>query len=400
MKREQRAVSRLLQLSVWVQQRGADGFTFADVREQFPDAYRGTAQADKQWTRDRTQLRRMGLRIRLVARGVYVVDSGASRARSLRLTPGEVAVLDDVAAFIPSVPFPDAAHHLDSGLRKLALSGVSLRSGTEGRAAATRAAWDEANARLPDLEGIPGLRPVVEIVYPDPATGVDVRHRVEITKVHLRNKVIFGISDRTGGPEVFLGALVKSLRPATVRPGAGRTGAAMKMSGYLSLVDGLAYEVSRKWNVHAGAAPRRNVTSMQRSLGVGYLLLNAMIEATPAQLSWKKAMRLSGAETRKELDAIIEVLEEATFPSLGERFGILAIEKSDAGIGLYMRHEGIPRLALRPVEVAMLVAAARTASSDAASLASLSRKLIHLLADDERKFATQLAATFDFGFTP
>ena len=139
---------------------------------------------------------------------------------------------------------------------------------------------------------------------------------------------------------------------------------------------------------------------MQRSLGVGYLLLNAMIEASPAQLSWKKAMRLSGARSREELDAIVEVLEEATFPSLGERFGILAIEKSDDGIGLYMRHEGIPRLALRPVEVAMLVAAARAASGDAVGLASLSRKLLGLLADDERKYAAQLAATFDFGFTP
>ena len=235
MNREQRAIARLLQLSVWVQQRGVDGFTFADVREQFPDAYRGTAQADKQWTRDRTQLRRMGLRIRLAARGVYVVDSSASRARALRLTPDEVAVLDDVAAFIPSVSFPDAAHHLDRGLRKLALSGVPLRSGSEGRATATRAAWDEANARLPDLEGIPGLRPVVDIVYPDPATGSDVKHRVELTKVHLRNKVLVGISDRTGTSEVFLGALVKSLRPVRRQRSRGQTHSGLRMSGHYTL---------------------------------------------------------------------------------------------------------------------------------------------------------------------
>ena len=364
MNREQRALVRLLQLSLWVQHRGAHGFTFADVREQFPDDYRVTVQADKQWTRDKTQLRRMGLRIRLTARGVYVVDSGASRARALRLTPAEVAVLDDVNAFAPSIDFADAAHHVRTGLRKLVLSGVGLRSGSEGRAAATRSAWDEANSRLPSLSGASGPLPVVDIVYADPVTGTEVKHRVELTRVYLEDKVVVGVSDQTGSTELFLGAFVKSFRPVPERRAIGSAEGLRQMSGYSSFVDGFADEVARKWNARSGAAPRPNVTSMQRALGTGYLLLNAMIGAYPDRLSWAEAMRLSGAESRSELDQIVKVLEQVTAPNLGEWITNLAIEPSADGIGLYMHHEGIPRLALRPVEVAMLVSMARAASAD------------------------------------
>ena len=280
MNREQRALVRLLQLSVWVQQRGADGFTFADVKEQFPDAYRGTAQADKQWTRDKTQLRRMGLRMRKTARGVYVVDSSASRARALRLTPAEVAVLDDVAAFIPSVPFPDAAHHLDRGLRKLALSGVPLRSGSEGRAAATRAAWDEANARLPDLRGHPWAPARGGHRLSGPGNGV---RREAQGRTHEGLPAEQGHRRHQRSHRQHRGIPWRAREVAPARPGGGaaaaRTESGLRMSGYFSLVDGLADEVSRKWNARSGAAPRPNVTSMQRRSGSGYLLLNAMIEA-------------------------------------------------------------------------------------------------------------------------
>lgn len=396
--REQRAVTRVLQLCLWVLQRGAEGFTFADVREAFPGAYRTSAQGERQWTRDKTQLRRMGFRLRKSARGVYALDRDASRARSLRLTPAEVAVLDAASAFLPSVTFPDAAHHVRTALRKIVLSGVPLRASPAERAAATRDAWEDASSQVPDLswQVASGPGAVVEIVYRDPESGRETKHRVEVRRVFLGNKVIVGRVLPGGETRTFLGACVKSLRNA---PGV-RNDSARVMSGYPSLVEGLGFELSRKWNAFAEPEARPNVTSAQRRLALAYLLLNALIEASPASIPWNEAMRLAGAKTRAELDGVVQVLEEGTFPGLGEQVGFLALERSDDGIGLYLRHDGIPRLALRPVEVAMLLGVARATSPDARALSSLSRKLLAVLAEEERKYAAHLAATFDFGSAP
>ncbi len=403
MKREQRALCHLLQLFHWALQRGADEFTFADVKDQFPKAYRGSAQAEKKWTRDKTQLRRLGLRLRLVGRCDYVVDSSASRARDLRLTPAEVAVLNDVIAFLPSVHSSYASHYVERALRKLALSGLTLNFGLGGPAATTRAAWEAANVNLPALPTRPSVLeagPLVDILYADPETGQEQKHRVQVERVHLGNKVIYAWDERADEPRVFLGAFVRSLRMVADQEWGRWSSSGLRMSGYGSIVDDLGDELARDANPSPGLAPRHNITSMQRALGIGYLLLNAMVEAYPVKLTWDDAMRLSGAADRKELERIIVVLKETTLPGLGGEMGDLAVEQTSDGVGLYMHQAGTLKLALRPVEAGMLASAARTASSDAESVKSLSRKLRALLDEKEQKYAIQTEDTFDFGAAP
>lgn len=394
--RDQRALTRILELVLWVQQRGPDAFTFGDVREAFPDHYREAAQAERQWTRDKTQLRRLGLRIRKSARGSYTLDAGATRARSLRLTEQEVALLDRAAEYVAAVPSEHVQRHVDTALRKLALAGVPLRGGARGQAEARREAWAEAPRRLPGAEELPGPGMALEVVYPDPETGANIRHRVTRTRFLLRDKVLAGWSDRVGWTH-FLLALVRSIKPisAAARPWSVESG--WRMGGMSSLVDALGFEA-----VAAGGPARRGsrrspVTPLQRSLAVGYMLLNALIEASPEEVPWNKAVRLSGARSREELDKVVQVLEEVTVPSLEDQFGFLAIGKSDDGVRLEYAPQAAARLSLRPLEAAMLIAAARAVSPEAATLPSLSRKLLGLLDESEREHAASYSIGLQLG---
>lgn len=119
-----------MRLAGWFLARGEPA-TREEIYAAFPDDYSGSAEAkEKKWTRDKSDLRRVGIPVRFVEmldeRGAYTVDAGSYQLPRLEFTPEEASVLWIAGWGALRNPDHPMREDLEIALRKLAVGAQGL----------------------------------------------------------------------------------------------------------------------------------------------------------------------------------------------------------------------------------------------------------------------------------
>ena len=137
------AEGRLLRLATWLVARGGP-VTRAEIYAAFPDDYTGAAAArEKKWTRDKTDLRALGIPLAFDEdegrEGAYLVDPGSCVLPRTDFTPEEAAVLWTAGQAAMRTDEHPLSGDLETALRKLAVGATGLPP----RAALLEADWGD-----------------------------------------------------------------------------------------------------------------------------------------------------------------------------------------------------------------------------------------------------------------
>ena len=386
-----KAALHLLSLALWVEHR--DEFRLDDLRAHFPE-YRGAA-GTRRWALDERALRGLGLRLRRTPHGLAPVRRPL-RVHPVRLGDGELTALDHVAALASEIAPGPLGNHLSVALRRVALAGVPFEGAIAiATAIPPRRHGHEADA-LSILKGIWAMRRRVEIVYPGPGTPREVRHVVEPHAVSFPSSLLVGRSDRTGITAFYL-PLIRSLRYLDRRRDL-ELGTHTIPERFAHLKGGVLHDprdiLDAAFPVStAGRRGARSRGLLQRTLAVGYLLLDRLFHA-PDGIPWDAALRGSGARDRAELERAIDALEKVTIPRLHDPFGLVAIRTGPERIGVYLAPRRSYRVALRPHEAGVLVAACRASGAPERAAASLAEKLLGAVPPARRPEAEATAEAF------
>jgi proteasome accessory factor B len=124
------AEARLLKLAAWLHAR-REPATREEIYAAFPDDYSGKAQArEKKWTRDKQDLRRLGLVVGFLEEeglnGGYLLEPSACALPRLELEPAEAAVLWTAGLAALRTPDHPLRDDLEVALRKIAVGGKGL----------------------------------------------------------------------------------------------------------------------------------------------------------------------------------------------------------------------------------------------------------------------------------
>jgi proteasome accessory factor B len=135
------AEARLLKLATWLAARG-EPVTRQEIYEAFPDDYSGKAEArEKKWTRDKLDLRKLGIPIQFLEEegreGAYLVESASCTLPRLDFLPEEAAVVWTAGQAALRTHDHPLADDLETALRKLAVGAKGLQP----RAALLEAEW-------------------------------------------------------------------------------------------------------------------------------------------------------------------------------------------------------------------------------------------------------------------
>ncbi len=218
-----KAAARLVRLATWLVARGGP-ITRAEIYEAFPGDYAGSAAArEKKWTRDKADLRRLGIPLLFDEEegesGAYLVEVGACTLPGLEFTPEEAAVVWTAGQAALRTDAHPLAADLESALRKLAV-------GTKGlppRAAPLEAEWEVAAGappkRLALLADASERRKRIRITYRK-ADGSVTGRRVDVYGyAWRRGRWIFaGHCHLRAGVRLFYVDRVVSMRLAPARP--------------------------------------------------------------------------------------------------------------------------------------------------------------------------------------
>jgi predicted DNA-binding transcriptional regulator YafY len=135
------AEARLLKLATWLSSRG-EPVTRQQIYEAFPDDYAGKAAAcEKKWTRDKLDLRRLGIPVLFLEaegdEGAYLVEATSCTLPRLDFSPEEAAVVWTAGQAALRTHDHPLADDLETALRKLAVGA----KGMPPRAALLEADW-------------------------------------------------------------------------------------------------------------------------------------------------------------------------------------------------------------------------------------------------------------------
>jgi predicted DNA-binding transcriptional regulator YafY len=135
------AEARLLKLATWLSSRG-EPVTRQQIYEAFPDDYAGKAAArEKKWTRDKLDLRRLGIPVLFLEgegdEGAYLVEATSCTLPRLDFSPEEAAVVWTAGQAALRTHDHPLADDLETALRKLAVGAKGLQP----RAALLEADW-------------------------------------------------------------------------------------------------------------------------------------------------------------------------------------------------------------------------------------------------------------------
>jgi predicted DNA-binding transcriptional regulator YafY len=135
------AEARLLRLATWLSSR-AEPVTRREIYEAFPDDFAGKPAArEKKWTRDKLDLRRLGIPVQFLeeegAEGAYLVEASACTLPHLQFTPEEGAVVWTAGQAALRTHDHPLSDDLETALRKLAVGAKGLPP----RAALIEADW-------------------------------------------------------------------------------------------------------------------------------------------------------------------------------------------------------------------------------------------------------------------
>ena len=213
--------TRLLRLATWLVRKGAA--TREEIYAEFSKDYVGDAAAkEKKWTRDKRDLRRLGIPVLFQEEegenGVYVVDPTSSSLPRLEFEPAQAAVIWAAGQAALRTHDHPLRGDLEVALRKLVVGARGLPP---------RAAALEADPAEPDeqtLRDVLGTltdaverRKQVKLVYRKPGGEVTER-RVDVYGYAWRRGqwIFVGHDHLRRGVRVFLAERVQSLELAPV----------------------------------------------------------------------------------------------------------------------------------------------------------------------------------------
>ena len=207
------AEARLLKLAAWLHAR-REPATREEIYAAFRDDYTGKPDAcEKKWTRDKQDLRRLGILVGFLAEegdhGAYLLDPAACALPKLEFTPEEAAVLwtaGQAALRTHDHPLRD---DLEMALRKLVVGAKGLPPRAASlEIAGTELEREKVRAWLEKLTEAVERRKRVRIVYRRTDGSVSTRHVyvygyawrrgqwIFVGHCHLRNAVRLFLLDR------------------------------------------------------------------------------------------------------------------------------------------------------------------------------------------------------------
>ncbi len=218
------AETRLLKLATWLASRG-EPVTRETIYEAFPGDYAGgDAAREKKWTRDKTDLRRLGIPLIFEEdegrEGAYLVDSHACVLPKLEFSPEEAAVLWTAGQAALRTHDHPLAEDLETALRKLAVGA----KGMPPRAALLEADWGAGPPESPGkllgrLADVVERRKRLKIAYRKTDGSVTERLVDVYGYAWRRGHWIFvGHCHLRGGLRMFYVERVRAMTLAPARP--------------------------------------------------------------------------------------------------------------------------------------------------------------------------------------